>query len=166
MTSARFTILAVFTSLSAAACGDAAPDPTAPAGDADPPETAMADPEHAVLTRFYFSTHGDDWTNNDGWNVCCDLGSWYGVEVDSAGSVVGIDLSDNNLAGRIGPGLSNLEYLEYLYLSDNELRGPIPNDLGDLESLTDLDLHNNDLSDSIPPELGLHDPMPSKVVRR
>lgn len=40
-----------------------------------------------VLGNFYFSTNGDDWTNNDGWNVCCDLGSWHGVEVDDSGRV-------------------------------------------------------------------------------
>ncbi|MDE2761833.1 MAG: hypothetical protein OXK74_03460, partial [Gemmatimonadota bacterium] len=140
----------------ASACGeDPAPmEPMEPGPDADTLETAKSDPEHAVLDQFYFSTNGDDWTNNDGWDECCDLGSRYGVEVDSAGRVVGIDLRDNNLEGRIGPGLGDLEYLRYLFLSDNELQGSIPTDLGDLTRLTRLGLGDNELTGSIPTELG------------
>ena len=112
------------------------------------------DPPYVVLSVLYFVTDGENWTNSDNWFEDDDLGTWYGVDTDTAGNVVGLSLEGNNLDGRIPPELGDLVDLRHLNLSDNELGGGIPIELGHLKNLRELHLHNNDLTDGIPPYLG------------
>ena len=113
-------------------------------------QVSVADPEVAVLLSLYLSTNGDDWTHNDNWFEDYDLGTWYGVETDSAGRVIGLDLSRNNLDGRLPPRLGGLAHLRKLDLSGNELDGGIPGELGGLANLERLDLSGNELDGHIP----------------
>ena len=117
-------------------------------------QLSVADPEIAVLSWLYGYTGGSRWTNNDNWWSDEDLDDWYGVDVDSAGRIVGLDLQDNNLTGHIPAALGDLSDLRYLNLSGNLLTGEIPPELGGLEQLHDLLLHRNGLTGSIPAELG------------
>ncbi|KAJ6869543.1 hypothetical protein NC651_034317 [Populus alba x Populus x berolinensis] len=64
-----------------------------------------------------------------------------------------LDLSSNQLVGRIPKELGNLKLIE-LALSDNILSGSIPAEMGSLQSLESLDLSWNSLMGGIAPELG------------
>lgn len=110
--------------------------------------------EREVLTSLYENTGGSQWWIQDGWLSDDELGTWHGVETDSAGQVVGIELLRNNLVGTIPPQLGQLLHLEYLRLRGNGLSGPIPPELGNLENLETLNLRENRLSGPIPAELG------------
>ncbi|KAL0401144.1 UNVERIFIED_CONTAM: hypothetical protein Slati_4144300 [Sesamum latifolium] len=82
---------------------------------------------------------------------------WKGKEVkyiNHLGLVKFIDLSDNNLVGKIPSNITKLVGLVGLNVSRNNLVGPIPRDIGQLESLNFLDCSRNHLSGGIPTGLG------------
>ena len=110
--------------------------------------------EREILADVYRATGGPGWGDSDMWLTDAPLGEWNGVETDSSGRIVGLDLSRRGLSGPIPAGLGMLANLEQLRLSGNDLSGPIPPELGDLARLESLDLGGNELSGPIPPELG------------
>ena len=137
-----------------AACDDggAKPDPTPDGAD------------RAALMRLYSVTYGPGWTRSDGWGGDAPLETWYGVETDGSGRVVGLDLGgvwdadiggwiSQGLIGPIPPEIGDLAHLETLALGRNTLKGPIPPELANLSRLTRLDLGYNSLIGPIPPEL-------------
>ena len=131
-----------------------------------------------ILEAFYNATDGPNWKNSSNWLTDAPLVRWHGVSIDGEGRVVGLNLFDNQLSGRIPPEIgslsnlkrldlrvnlltgvipsefSNLSNLEILWLGDNALSGAIPPELGDLSKVESLSLNNNRLSGTIPPELG------------
>lgn len=138
--------------LLAAACSDE-PEPTAPE---PPPVTPVepVNPDRAALVALYNSTTGSVWQQDRNWNTVADIGTWYGVETNSAGRVTGLVLDDNNLVGTLPPELGNLAQLERLVLNGNRISGRIPPELGNLTNLTMLTLRTNSLEGPIPSELG------------
>ncbi|XP_038974930.1 receptor-like protein EIX2 [Phoenix dactylifera] len=64
--------------------------------------------------------------------------------------VIAMDLSDNNLSGKIPEELTNLFGLVSLNLSGNHLTGEIPEKIGALRQLESLDLSRNNLFGGIP----------------
>ncbi|WP_420635435.1 leucine-rich repeat domain-containing protein [Candidatus Palauibacter sp.] len=78
-----------------------------------------------VLGLFYDATGGPDWTNQEGWGQG-SISEWYGVKTDSIGLVVGLELSDNGLTGRLPSNLGQLTQLKELSVDGNELSGPLP----------------------------------------
>ena len=68
--------------------------------------------------------------------------------------LIGLDLSGNQLSGKMPPELGNLANLELLVLNHNQLGGAIPPEMGNLSKLFQLLLDQNQLSGEIPPELG------------
>lgn len=107
-----------------------------------------------ALSALYAATNGDNWSFKENWIGNVPLGAWRGVETNREGSVVGIRLFGNALAGEIPPELGDLSSLVELLLSENQLRGEIVPELGNLTNLEVLDLGNNQLSGEIPAELG------------
>ena len=79
----------------------------------------------------------------------CD---WVGITCGD-GTIIGIDLAENQLSGEIPTELANLTDLTSLNLSQNQLTGEIPPELGNLTNLTDLFLGANELTGEIPLEL-------------
>ncbi|KAK8986521.1 hypothetical protein V6N11_010077 [Hibiscus sabdariffa] len=65
----------------------------------------------------------------------------------------GLDLSCNNLFGRIPNELGNLSWIHALNLSYNQLTGPIPKSFSNLTQIESLDLSHNALSGEIPSSL-------------
>ena len=65
----------------------------------------------------------------------------------------GLDLSSNNLTGKIPYELGQLNSIHALNLSNNRLIGSIPKDFSKLHQLESLDLSYNSLSGEIPPQL-------------
>ncbi|XP_076920401.1 receptor-like protein EIX2 [Bidens hawaiensis] len=61
-----------------------------------------------------------------------------------------IDLSRNNLSGKLPYEITNLFELVSLNLSVNKLHGEVPKDMGRLKSLESLDLSSNEFSGHIP----------------
>ena len=131
----------------------------------------------ASLMALYNATNGFNWADNTNWGEDCDICDWYGVTCFN-GQIIGLNLTNNQLAGiipsslgsinslkilslgineltgSIPPELGSLSNLESLSLGKNQLIGEIPKELGNLTSLTSLDLPFNNLTGSIPPELG------------
>ena len=64
-----------------------------------------------------------------------------------------LDLSNNQLSGKIPASLGALEALKLLNISYNKLSGKIPESFGDIKNLESLDLSHNQLSGSIPQTL-------------
>lgn len=136
--------------------------------------------DYDALMALYNATGGDNWTNNNGWDVSCDLSTWHGVTVNGSGRVTSLTLSNNNLVGTLPSELGdltsiiniylennlgllgssipseigNLPVLKRLYLYNNRHEGIIPESFGNLSELTHLYLQNNRLSGSIPASLG------------
>lgn len=90
------------------------------------------------------------WLENAAATSVC---SWHGVTC-RAGVVIGINLSLNNLTGRLPPEIGSLTTLETLILQRNAMRGAIPPTLGNLVRLKSLWLRVNMFTGSIPSELG------------
>ena len=109
--------------------------------------------DRALLADFFAATNGPSWTRRDSWLTDKPLAEWWGVEVDSAGRVVGLDLSDNGLEGPLLSTLGLLRQLRTLDLSYNELTGPVPPEYADLAELRTLRLRNNALTGPVPPVL-------------
>lgn len=66
-----------------------------------------------AMATLFFSTGGDAWATNDGWlnqttNECLDWFHRYTAEFCAGGSVVNLDLSDNDMLGTIPNELSIL----------------------------------------------------------
>ena len=113
-----------------------------------------ADDDRAALLALYNATGGSNWANRTSWLSNSPIGQWHGVTTNDAGRVTGLNLQDNNVAGRISPALGMLTELQDLNFQGNELTGSIPTELGNLSNLTHLDLGYNELSGEIPQELG------------
>ena len=106
----------------------------------------MTHPDRLVLEALYNATDEPNWVNKLKWLSDSPLGEWYGVETDSSGSVVQVNLANNQLSGPIPPELGNMRQMAELYLYGNALSGPLPESLGDLTELAYLHLHNNNLT--------------------
>ena len=69
--------------------------------------------------------------------------TWVGVTCNSLQQVVGINLTNSHLGGRISPAFGSLKQLVVLDLSNNNLEGGIPSELGELSRLQVLWLYGN-----------------------
>ena len=108
----------------------------------------------AALVALYNSTDGTNWRLNTNWLTDAHISQWAGVITDANGHVKSLDLSSNQLSGKIPWELGTLSNLESLDLSNNQLNGEIPPEIGNLSSLEQLYLPGNPLTGEIPPELG------------
>ncbi|MGE5344165.1 MAG: BACON domain-containing protein [Candidatus Omnitrophota bacterium] len=119
--------------------------------------------ERAALIALYTSTHGDQWSFNQGWKtppldsdgfaMPGTEANWWGVEM-SGDHVVTLNLGENNLKGSIPGELGHLSELSKIGFSNNQLSGSIPSELGNLSKLFDLSLDRNQLTGTIPSEIG------------
>src|SRR6218665_1147204 len=122
------------------------------------PGTAMPSPAAEVnaLIDFYNATGGESgWTRHANWQtdrigagMSLYIGNWYGVSINGAGNVIALELSDNNLPGRLTDTLAACPRLARLVLFNNKLSGNPPA-LGRMPRLSELDLGNNLLSGSL-----------------
>lgn len=91
-----------------------------------------------ALEVFYYALSGPDWINNQGWTENDAYCTWYGIECDSTGNVVGIDLAANNLVGKVPKDLYQVTSLKYIILRENA----ISMDFNGIEKLTLLESLN------------------------
>ena len=111
-------------------------------------------PDREALIALYAATDGPNWTNNENWLSDKPLEEWHGVAAVDNLSVVGLDLAENGLSGKMPPELGKLDRLSSLELAGNQLTGEIPKELGNLGEMQRLKLASNQLTGSIPSELG------------
>ena len=99
--------------------------------DPDQPD-ACGENDRENLERFYETTGGEQWDENENWNSEEPLNQWYGVDTDDEGEVVSLRLSENSLSGDTPEELlSCLSQLKELALWGNEedLSGEVPEEL-------------------------------------
>jgi hypothetical protein len=112
-----------------------------------------------ALMDIYEVTDGDNWVTNQGWGGSpSSMGDWYGIETDSSGRVVRVELEANNLVnsrvvgydrndfeilelipGREFPeSVRNLKRVEYFSVKGNQITGPVPEGFMHMTSLHTL----------------------------
>ena len=74
--------------------------------------------DRGALVALFNATCGLTWPNNEGWLTASPVGEWHGVTVNGSGRVVGLDLRENNLRGKMPAELGNLGQLEVLALPE------------------------------------------------
>ena len=87
------------------------------------------DADVAALEHLYHRTGGPDWTNSAGWLEGPAVELWHGVRADSLGRVTLLDLSGNEVRGRLPGVIGQLGRLSVLRVGDNPLSGPLPQSL-------------------------------------
>jgi len=145
-----------------------------------------------ILAVFYFHFEVEAWNIEYGWLSNKHECTWHGVRcgIDASDAigrklsstneklteiVTGLDLTENNLHGKLPEDLkymtnlvqlilsknfiqgqipaglfSNFQSMNTLYLDENYLNGQVPDELGHLLLLRNLDLHDNSLRGTIP----------------
>lgn len=89
------------------------------------------------------------WKRNDITDGACE---WDGVECDTVDkeTVIGINLSNLDLAGTLPTLLGNLGTLNSIILSQNLIHGYIPTEIANLPHLEVIDISENEMSGTIP----------------
>ena len=83
--------------------------------------------DRETLELVYEATGGTDWAHSSGWLGDGLLDDWYGVDTDSLGRVMALDLSGNDLAGHAPTSLGQLAGMTSLRIGGNaSLTGPLP----------------------------------------
>ncbi|MEQ8688964.1 MAG: T9SS type A sorting domain-containing protein [Imperialibacter sp.] len=100
-----------------------------------------------ALVKLYARANGDDWINKTDW-LTAPIDTWHGVSVQG-GRVVGINLADNNLTGRLTADLRKLSLAASLNLSNNQIGQGVPASAAQLTNLQTLNLASNRL-ESLP----------------
>ena len=107
----------------------------------------ISEREAIALLELRAKTKGHLLTNQ--WDTETPISEWYGVTIKD-GKVVGLDLSNNNLQGRIPITIGNLKNLESLNLSENKISGRIPGLFRKFKNLKEVNFENNQLVGNIP----------------
>jgi Leucine-rich repeat (LRR) protein len=102
------------------------------------------------LAVMYFSLNGPGWNESSLWLGTGTECKWYGVTCDSADTITGIVLKENNLTGTLPQELFELTSLTGLSLDHNGISGTIPDAIGSLTGLQQLELDDNELVGKIP----------------
>jgi len=114
--------------------------------------------QYQALLNLYANNGGASWARKSGWQNApttpIPVHNWDGVCVNSAGQVIGLDLSNNGLVGNLPATFWNLTSLRYLNLSGNSLAGPLSSSISNFSQLQYLDLHSNSFTGPIPPTIG------------
>ena len=84
------------------------------------------DSDRAVLEALHQATGGAGWHNSRRWLADPAVGEWFGIEADSLGRVVALDLTNNGLSGELPARLGHLSALTELRIGNNALSGRLP----------------------------------------
>ena len=84
--------------------------------------------DRAALVALYESTDGPNWVDSTNWLSSEPLSAWHGIETDSDGRVIVLNLADNQLTGEIPLDISDLSSLETLDLRGNDVCQPASRD--------------------------------------
>lgn len=132
-----------------------------------------------VLTTLYYSTRGNDWTDNSLWLSNVTECMWYGIycsssrntfltkiilqnnnlsgsipsEIKSLVNLTDVSLVNHNLSGAVLPIFTSLDKLKVLDLRDNEFHGELLPSIGQMQSLRILYLEGNKFTGKIPADI-------------
>lgn len=125
---------------------------TAAQAATDCASTKILEADCNALMYFWNTTGGAQWTNaaSDGWNKNNLPCSWQGVTCElqnNAQRVIGIELVNNNLTGKLA--YFGFTALRKLILANNKLTGEIPY-FSDMKAIEALDLQSNQLTGTLP----------------
>ncbi|PRP81748.1 leucine-rich repeat protein kinase [Planoprotostelium fungivorum] len=117
------------------------------------------DPRDVVrqgLLNLYRISNSVGWFNSTGWEdpESEEYCSWYGITCDEKNTMITLNLTNNNLNGKIYNEWKDLVGLLHVDLSHNNLTGSFPKSIEDLDDLTYLDFSYNKLSDVLPYLIG------------
>lgn len=93
---------------------------------AEPDPRFCNESDRDVLQSLHQAAGGSAWTNSNRWLVGPAIGEWHGVESDSLGRVVALDLANNGLSGELPARLGHLSALTELNITGNSLTGRLP----------------------------------------
>lgn len=110
-------------------------------------QLGISEREAIALLELRAKTKGEQWTNQ--WDTDTPISEWHGVTIKD-GKVVGLDLSNNNLQGKIPITIGNLKNLETLDLSQNNITGKIPGLFRKFKNLKAVNFEDNKLVGTIP----------------
>jgi len=99
-----------------------------------------------ALKQLYKATNGKHWHRHEGWLSRKPLSEWEGITCNDNGEVVKIELSKNNLQGKLPDIFGAFPALEKLLLRDNSLCGELPPSLAQIEKRCRIDVRDNCLS--------------------
>ncbi|KAL7519562.1 hypothetical protein ACHAWX_004320 [Stephanocyclus meneghinianus] len=133
------------------------------------------------LVSLYLSTTSEfDWKVSTRWKTKQHECTWFGIKCSDnntvseislpsnrmsgtlpreialagvGGQIVYLDMSGNNIGGKIVSELGTLKNLAFLDLKANDFTGSIPSELGQLSKLRSLQLHANELIGEMPQEI-------------
>lgn len=112
-----------------------------------------------TLETIYKLLGGQSWGRSDGWLTESPITEWCGVTCNREGQITVLELSQNNLTGRLDhPTLLDIlpPTIEQLWLSENKLTGNLPAVLVNRQrfpSLTILDVGQNRLRGALHPDI-------------
>ncbi len=102
--------------------------------------------DRVALTALYHATDGDNWERSDNWLTDAPLDEWYGIYTDEQGRVIRLDLEGSNLSGEAPEdidAISSLLYLNWVNISHNQLTGKLPLILTELAHIEYFYFDNN-----------------------
>ena len=102
-------------------------------------------PEEPSFTNSHTST----WTN-----PLIDECDWLGVECNTNGAIVRLNLEESNVRGQLPADLGLLTELTTIRMWENAIQGTLPSALRRLTNLRELRLWDNRLTGTIPPWIG------------
>ncbi len=116
-----------------------------------------------TLIDFYNNTRGQDWTNK--WDFNNPIDTWYGITLNAAGCVIGIDLDGetggtisvsfgNNLSGFLPESVGNLRSLRKLIIGNNRIAGAVPARVFELPYIEIIDVFANEMIGPLPASMG------------
>lgn len=121
--------------------------------------------EISALYDLYTATRGYNWTWRSTsygqiWNFSTnpvDPCNWQGISCNTSSNInynntfiYSLELVNYNLRGSIPASISNLTYLNVIYLNENYLTGKIPNTTCDMIYLYDFEISENQVTGHIP----------------
>lgn len=106
-----------------------------------------AELDSVSLVKFYQGANGASWTNKSNW-LSGKIDTWFGITVDPISRrVLTIDLSDNNLEGKVAREFGFVTQATQVDLADNQLKDSIPETVAlHFKALQSFDLRNNQLN--------------------
>lgn len=110
--------------------------------------------ERDALIALYKATNGDQWKNNTNWCSDKPLNEWYGIRINANNNVRALELSQNNLTGRIPREIAYLVDLDCIQINMNQITGELPETIQKLSKLSKLDISYNPLCIEFPAFLG------------
>lgn len=118
-----------------------------------------------ALATFFYSTDGENWTNNDQWLSSTDECLWFtsgraGLQCNTDGLFTNLEINFNGLNGTIPAELgllsNSLNTIDLVPIGEGgaSIIGTIPSEIGLLSRLELLSLRGNRMQGPIPTEIG------------